>query len=392
MTQAASTSPAPAWLTAAEAAIARRDFGEALRLLERAEAEGAAGGALFRTRALALRMGGRLAEAVADLDRAIVADPYDFLAHLSKGALLERLDQPRAAARAYQLALKVAPPADRLPASLVAPLERAQSTVAREAEALRVHLQASVEGLRGGGDDADLRRFDEALAIYSGTARPWPQQPLLLHYPRLPAIPFHDRADFPWLAELEAATSIIQGELAGALERFGGDFAPYIAYPPGAPVAQWGELNHSRRWSTLFLWRDGERQAAVCDACPETAALLEQLPAARQPGFAPTAMFSALEGRTAIPPHTGSANTRLIVHLPLVLPGPARFRVGAETKAWRLGEAWVFDDTIEHEAWNDADTTRVILIFDVWNPLLTDRERALVSAMMTAKNAWADGA
>ena len=110
--------------------------------------------------------------------------------------------------------------------------------------------------------------------------------------------------------------------------------------------------------------------------------------AADQPGFAPTALFSALAPRTRIPPHTGSTNSRLVVHLPLVLPGPARFRVGNDTRAWRMGEAWVFDDTIEHEAWNDADETRVILIFDIWNPLLSQAERELISAMMTAHTTW----
>jgi aspartyl/asparaginyl beta-hydroxylase (cupin superfamily) len=153
-------------------------------------------------------------------------------------------------------------------------------------------------------------------------------------------------------------------------------------------VNQWGELNHSRRWSSYFLWRDGVRQDAACAACPRTAALLDTLPLQRQPNFAPTAMFSALEPHTTIPPHTGSANTRLLVHLPLMVPGPARFRVGAETREWRVGEAWVFDDTIEHEAWNDADALRVILILDVWNPLLSEAERELVTAMMAAKNAF----
>jgi aspartyl/asparaginyl beta-hydroxylase (cupin superfamily) len=109
---------------------------------------------------------------------------------------------------------------------------------------------------------------------------------------------------------------------------------------------------------------------------------------AQQPNYAPTAMFSVLDPHTKIPPHTGSTNTRLVVHLPLVLPGPARFRVGNVTRPWRMGEAWVFDDTIEHEAWNDADESRAILIFDVWNPLLSDAEKALISAMMTARKAY----
>ncbi len=109
---------------------------------------------------------------------------------------------------------------------------------------------------------------------------------------------------------------------------------------------------------------------------------------ADQTGHAPTAMFSVLDARTAIPPHTGSTNTRLVVHLPLDLPGPAWFRVGNVRRDWRMGQAWVFDDTIEHEAMNEADAPRTILIFDVWNPFLSEAERALVSAMMSARRAW----
>jgi aspartate beta-hydroxylase len=109
---------------------------------------------------------------------------------------------------------------------------------------------------------------------------------------------------------------------------------------------------------------------------------------ARQAGFSPTAVFSALEPRAHIPPHTGSTNVRLLVHLPLILPGPARFRVGNEARSWEMGRAWVFDDTIEHEAWNDADLTRVILIFDVWNPLLGEAERERITEMMLARRAY----
>jgi aspartyl/asparaginyl beta-hydroxylase (cupin superfamily) len=133
-------------------------------------------------------------------------------------------------------------------------------------------------------------------------------------------------------------------------------------------VNQWGELNHSRRWTSVLPVARRREAGGACARCPRTAALLESLPMARQPGYAPTAMFSALEPRTHIPPHTGSVNTRLLVHLPLIVPGPCRFRVGNQVREWRLGEAWVFDDTIEHEAWNDTDELRVILIFDIWNP------------------------
>jgi aspartyl/asparaginyl beta-hydroxylase (cupin superfamily) len=193
---------------------------------------------------------------------------------------------------------------------------------------------------------------------------------------------------FPWFPELEAATDMIRGELEGVLATMDADFAPYINVPPGTPVNQWEELNRSRLWSSLFLWKDGERQPEPCRRCPGTAALLDRLPLARQPGFAPTVIFSALEAHTRIPPHTGSTNARLLVHLPLILPGPARFRVGNETRNWRMGEAWAFDDSIDHEAWNDADALRVIMILDIWNPLLTEDEREAVTALMNARNAF----
>jgi len=337
-------------------------------------------------KALALRLRGDFGAAVDALDAVLAQDPYDFVALISKGALLERLDQPKHAAQVYKHALTIAPPRDKLPPSLRAPVERAETVVRQHALALQAHLRGSLAATRAAFPDTPLDRFDEGLDIFCGLKQPYVQQPILMTYPRLPAIPFYDRELFPWIANLEAATDEIRRELEHLLEHAAEDFEPYIAYPPGAPVNQWGNLNHSRRWSAIFLWRDGVRQDAVCERCPSTLKSLEAVPLAYQPGFAPTVMFSALDARTHIPPHTGSANTRLLVHLPLVLPGSARFRVGNVEREWRLGEAWVFDDTIEHEAWNDADSLRVILIVDIWNPHLSEAERTLISEMMTAKN------
>lgn len=99
------------------------------------------------------------------------------------------------------------------------------------------------------------------------------------------------------------------------------------------------------------------------------------------PRRAPSVMFSILEPRTRIPAHTGVTNTRSTIHLPLIVPPGCGFRVGGETREWREGEAWAFDDTIEHEAWNDSDQPRVILIIDGWNPFLTDLEREGVRAL-----------
>ncbi|AYG96383.1 aspartyl beta-hydroxylase [Brevundimonas naejangsanensis] len=336
-------------------------------------------------RAVALRLLGDFQASLLVLDDALEMRPYDFMALLAKGAMLEKISQPKAAAEVYRNALKIAPPRETCPPGVVSQMDYASQMVDRHAQALAAFLKERVEPLRSDLGEASRDRFEEGLEIYAGLKQPPKQQPLLLNYPRLPAIPFYDRSLFPWLATLEEATPVIQAELATLLETAFDEFSPYIAYPKGAPVNQWGELNHSRKWSSLFLWRDGRRQDEVCARCPQTAALLEGLPMADQDGFAPTAMFSALQPRTHIPPHTGSSNVRLLAHLPLILPGPARFRVGNTERAWKMGEAWVFDDTIEHEAWNDADAMRVILIFDVWNPYLDEGEKRLITEMMKAQ-------
>jgi aspartyl/asparaginyl beta-hydroxylase (cupin superfamily) len=98
-------------------------------------------------------------------------------------------------------------------------------------------------------------------------------------------------------------------------------------------------------------------------------------------------MFSLLAPGTRIPPHTGVANTRLVCHLPLIVPPGCGFRVGAETRQWEPGKAFVFDDTIEHEAWNDSAELRVVLIFDVWPWALGEAERRAVAAVMARSDA-----
>ena len=167
----------------------------------------------------------------------------------------------------------------------------------------------------------------------------------------------------------------IREELQAILASADPGLAPYIDMPPGTPRNLWSELDRSPDWSALHLWRDGERIEAVCERAPRTAALVESLPLARIPGRAPAVFFSILKAGKTIPPHTGVTNIRSIVHLPLIVPDDCGFRVGGETREWREGEAFVFDDTIEHEAWNRSDADRALLILDCWNPHLSEDEQ-----------------
>lgn len=375
-------------LADAVAAMKRGDRATALNCVLQAEAVAPFDPHVKMQKAMIHRVSGALPAALAALDEALALEPYNFLALLSKGAVVEKLSGERLAAKIYEDALKLAPDEAKMLPGLKAPVARAREVVAKTHEALEAFLRDRLGPLDQAGGELAINRLDEAIGVYAGRKKVYNHEPLLLHYPRLPAIPFYPRELFPWLPELEAATPFIVEELRGVLAAQMDSFSPYIAFPPETPVNQWEKLNHSRRWSSLFLWKDGRRQEAVCASCPQTSALLDRLPMAHQPNFAPTAMFSALEANTHIPAHTGSTNTRLLCHLPLILPGPARFRVGNETREWKMGQAWIFDDTIEHEAWNDAGELRVILIFDVWNPFLEPGERDRISAMMAARNAF----
>jgi aspartyl/asparaginyl beta-hydroxylase (cupin superfamily) len=110
----------------------------------------------------------------------------------------------------------------------------------------------------------------------------------------------------------------------------------------------------------------------------------DNVPAPRQSRRTPVAMFSLLKPRTHIPPHTGASNVRLVTHLPLIVPLGCRFRVGNSVREWVPGRAWVFDDTIEHEAWNDSDELRAVLTFDIWHPALSSEERRLIEELNLA--------
>ena len=141
---------------------------------------------------------------------------------------------------------------------------------------------------------------------------------------------------------------------------------------------QWRELNHSPKWTAYHFYEHGEPIEEHVRRAPKTMAAVRKLPQPSVRLRSPTALYSALKPKACIPPHHGVANFRLLVHLPLIVPGNGYFRVGGETREWRLGQAWVFDDTIEHEAWNDDSGTRVVLLFDVWRPELSEEERRLV--------------
>ena len=316
------------------------------------------------------------------LESALKIDPYFFPARLAQGAALEKSGKKRRAARVYRDAIAAAPPDEQLAPELKSGLARAREVVADNQRALEVFLAEKIDDTRRLFENASLNRFDECRDAALGKAKIYTQQPHMLHFPKVPAITFYDNAEFPWLKKLEDATDMIRDELITVMREDAAKFKPYLNHAETQPLEQWSELNRSERWSAFYLWRDGARVEDQAVRCPKTTALLESLPMLDMPGYGPTFLFSVLSPHTHIPPHTGDTNVRLVIHLPLIVPGQCRFRVGNDVREWELGKAWIFDDTIEHEAWNDSGELRVILMCDVWNPYLTEAERASVGALL----------
>jgi tetratricopeptide (TPR) repeat protein len=362
-------------------AFQRGDLRSARDLLKRAAAAAPREAGIHLNLAAISRQLGDTASEIEALDRALLIDEASLPALLMKASLLERANKPKPAASLYRRAIAIAPPARELPDDMAAALARGRELVESQANDLEAYLKDRLSILRMRNSWLPLDRFDEALGIAAGKKKIYTQRPAQLFYPGLPAISYYDDATFPWLKHLEAQSQAIRDELTGLVAEEMASFAPYVLRPENVPVHQWGELNKSTKWAAYFLWQDGQRVDEHCERCPVTAAALERAPMAKMPGYAPTAFFSSLEPHVRIPPHTGSTNVRLIVHLPLIVPGKCFFRVGNETREWTFGKAWVFDDSIEHEAWNDSDGQRVILIFDVWNPYLSEAERELICEM-----------
>jgi aspartyl/asparaginyl beta-hydroxylase (cupin superfamily) len=357
--------------------MSRGQSTEAQQLFSRATAAAPREPALWANLASSLKALGRRDEALEALDKALTLQPRHLSSLLQKASHYEDKGETRAAARMYRNALDCILPETPLPATMTQAVAHARAIVARDLEALTGEFEAPLRQVQQRHGESD-RRVRMCLDILLGKRTAYPSQPTWMYFPELPVIEFFDRSLFPWMEALEAATEAIRAELLDVLASDRDELTPYVHFAATDPLDQWRELNHNRRWSAYYLWNYGEPYPAHLARCPVTAKLLEQIPCVRIETRAPNAFFSILDAKTRIPPHTGMTNSRATVHLPLIIPPGCGFRVGGETREWIAGKAWAFDDTIEHEAWNESDVPRAILILDVWNPFLTPAEQEMI--------------
>jgi aspartate beta-hydroxylase len=367
------------------AALRAGDPLEARSLFQQVTASGTADASVWVALAMAHRSLGDGASSEAAADQALQLDRANLRALLLKADARAAAGDDRAAAAFYGAALKGAGSA--APADLAAELQRAAKAVQGYQARYHEHLARELAA-RGYTPGASSRRFEHALALLTGSRQLYLQQPRHLYFPELPHRQFYEREEFDWLGSIEAATDEIRRELLAILADDAQAFRPYVERDPNRPGRDAYGLVGDPSWSAFYLWKHGSIVAENAARCPATMAALERAPLARTPGRTPSCLFSLLRPGARIPPHTGYVNTRLICHLPLIVPDGCAIRVGNETRAWQEGRALVFDDTVEHEAWNRSDRLRVVLLFDIWRPELTLEERELVTRLLQAVDAY----
>ncbi|XP_071593725.1 aspartyl/asparaginyl beta-hydroxylase isoform X8 [Heliangelus exortis] len=140
-------------------------------------------------------------------------------------------------------------------------------------------------------------------------------------------------------------------------------------------------LREKGDWSQFTLWQQGRKNENACKSVPKTCALLERFPEATGCRRGQI-KYSIMHPGTHVWPHTGPTNCRLRMHLGLVIPKEGcKIRCAQDNRTWEEGKVLIFDDSFEHEVWQDAETYRLIFIVDVWHPELTAQERRTLPAI-----------
>ena len=310
--------------------------------------------------------------------QALIANPRHLRALLAKADMLQSMGREKEAVDLFTTALKVCPDPDAVPADLRAIFMRGFELMNQHHERLVSVLESRFPKL----DSLKQRspRFAEAVNIVLSRARPFYQQPTKFFYPGLPERAVYDRSEFDWAEGLEEQTQAIAEELKGVLAQ-SDSLQPYLEVEEGAITLRDSELINNLDWGAYYLWKHGAITPEAAAHCPKTIAALESTPLDHLSKQAPSNLFSVLNPGTHIPPHHGMLNTRLICHLPLIIPEQCGIRIGNHRLEWEPGKLIMFDDSVEHEAWNNSNQTRIILLFEVWKPEISLEERAELTTL-----------
>ncbi len=371
-------------------AFRRGDAPKAFDALSAAADAGAQARDVHMALAIVARMLGRHERCVGAVSTVIAQEPRNVEALIIKADALKGLGDLRQATTFYMTAVRAAPPKERMTDYLATEVARARQACASAAKTYEDFLRAHA-AKAGFKDPKGTTRIGQALDIMFGRRQVYVQEPLKFYFPELPQIQFYDPDQFPWRADIEEATSAIKAEALAAWQGQDG-VEPYVPAKTHKPHLEHHAIMGDDNWSAFHLYKDGVANEENMARCPRTVSALKLAPQARIPDNSPISLFSVLQAGAHIPPHRGMMNVRLICHLPLVVPEKCVLRVGNQERNWREGELLVFDDSIEHEASNGSDQTRIVLLFDIWRPELTEDEQHFVAAIYGGIEAFSDPA
>ena len=338
---------------------------------------------------------GRAREALGDRAGALAADemaarlaPQRPLLRLHYALGLERQGDPQRSLLHFARAIKDAQSqgqwcdAAGTPPALRPRVEHAVLALRRGQRALFDRL---LEPLIERYGRSSLARVFAATRIYVGEQQPVyadpRQRPTFFYIPDLPPSAFFDRRLFAWIPEYEQRYDEIKRELQMLLPS---KQAERVFENEALENENLRGYATTPSWTGYYFYRHGERREDNCAACPVTAAALDGIALIRIREHGPEVLHSVFTPGTHLLPHRGVTNARAVSHLPLIVPSGCALRVGGEERRWQEGQTLVFDDTYEHEAWNRSHQARVVLIADVWNPHLTEVERAAIDDVIAA--------
>ncbi len=381
-------------LSAADAQTLLQDSVTALRagnavkarsLLEELQQAGDAIDPQWLLMAHACRMLGDDEAEEAALQKLLAIDKRHLAALLLMGELKARQNDDRAANGFYKAALNMVSVGARVTDDLRPKLKQAEEFLAGAHGRFENFLLRKLNEAGLQGDDTP-KPVTNAIDMLMGRREIFHQKPSMFHYPGMPQREFYERNEFPWLEQLEAAIPDMKDELAAVLTRTQ-KFSPYVESIANRPRPNNPLLDDSS-WGAFYFWKSGEEITENTAQCPKTVSALGAAPIPIIKERSPMALYSVLEADTHIAPHYGLLNTRLICHIPLILPADCALRVGGETRPWKDGEALIFDDSFEHEAWNRSQERRVILLFEVWRPEISETERSALTTIFEAINEY----
>ena len=338
---------------------------------------------------------GRAREALGDAAGALAADelaarlaPQRPLLRLHYALSLERQGDRQRSLLHYSRAIKDAQSqgqwcdAAGTPPALRPRVEHAVLAVRRGQRALFDQL---LEPLIKRYGRSSLARVFAATRIYVGEQQPVyadsRQRPTFFYIPDLPPSAYFERRLFAWIPAYEQRYEEIKRELLVLLPAKQGE---RVFDSEAVENENLRGYRTTPSWTGYYFYRHGERREDNCAACPVTAAALDAIALIRIREHGPEVLHSVFTPGTHLLPHRGVTTARAVSHLPLIVPADCALRVGGEERRWSEGQTLVFDDTYEHEAWNRSHQVRVVLIADVWNPYLTEVERAAIEDVIAA--------